>query len=109
VYSEIDPEVVTRLGIAIHDHAATLEHNLNEKRPSAPRFEALADNACIRPSTYKAFRTLVEERGLSFLEEMDAWLSGNEVDTVIDTNARTVRLGVGVYLIHDESDEGLLP
>jgi hypothetical protein len=109
VYSEIDPEVVTRLGIAIHDHAATLEHNLNEKRPSAPRFEALADNACIRPSTYKAFRTLVEERGLSFLEEMDAWLSGNEVDTEIDTNARTVRLGVGVYLIHDESDEGLLP
>jgi len=109
VYSEIDPEVVTRLGIALHDHAATLEHNLNEKRQSAPRFEALADNACIRPSTYKAFRTLVEERGLSFLEEMDAWLSGNEVENEKDTNARTVRLGVGVYLIHDESDEGLIP
>jgi len=109
VYSEIDPEVVTRLGIALHDHAATLEHNLNENRQSAPRFEALADNACIRPSTYKAFRTLVEERGLSFLEEMDAWLSGNEVETEKDTNARTVRLGVGVYFIHDESDEGLIP
>jgi hypothetical protein len=109
VYSEIEPEVVTRLGIALHDHAATLEHNLNEKRLSAPRFEALADNARIRPSTYKAFRTLVEERGLSFLEEMDAWLSGNEVETENDTNARTVRLGVGVYLIHDESDEGLIP
>ena len=109
VYSEIDPEVVTRLGIALHDHAATLEHNLNENLQSAPRFEALADNAYIRPSTYKAFRTLVEERGLSFLEEMDAWLSGNEVETEKDTNARTVRLGVGVYLIHDESDEGLIP
>jgi len=109
VYSEIDPEVVTRLGIALHDHAATLEHNLNENRLSAPRFEALADNACIKPSTYKAFRTLVEERGLSFLEEMDAWLSGNEVETEKDTNARTVRLGVGVYFIHDESDEGLIP
>ena len=109
VYSEIDPEVVTRLGIALHDHAATLEHNLDENRQSAPRFEALADNACIRPSTYKAFRTLVEERGLSFLEEMDAWLSGNEVETEKDTNARTVRLGVGVYFIHDESDEGLIP
>jgi len=109
VYSEIDPEVVTRLGIALHDHAATLEHNLNENRLSAPRFEALADNACIKPSTYKAFQTLVEERGLSFLEEMDAWLSGNEVETEKDTNARTVRLGVGVYFIHDESDEGLIP
>jgi len=109
VYSEIDPEVVARLGIALHDHAATLEHNLNEDRLSAPRFEALADNACIKPSTYEAFRTLVEERGLSFLDEMDGWLSENEIETEKDTNARTVRLGVGVYLIHDESDEGLIP
>jgi len=109
VYSEIDPEVVTRLSIALHDHAATLEHNVNENRPTGPRFEALADNAYIRPSTYEAFRTLVEERGLSFLEEMDAWLSDNEIENARETNANTVRLGVGVYLIHDESDEGLIP
>ncbi len=106
-YSELDPEAINRMGIALHDHAATLEHNLNENRLTTPRFEAIADNARIRPATYKVFKNLVEERGLSFLEAMDAWLSQNEVDTSTDNDARTVRLGVGVYLIHNESEQGL--
>jgi hypothetical protein len=92
----------------LHDHAATLEHNLNEQRLSAPRFEAIADNASIRPATYKVFKHLVEERGLSFLEKMDAWLSENEVDSSMNTDTRTVRLGVGVYLIYDENEKGQL-
>jgi hypothetical protein len=110
VYSNLDPEIVSRMGVALHDHAATLEHNLNEKRMSSPRFEAIADNATdrptVRPSTYRAFQKLVEERGLSFLEKMDSWLSENEIETSTDTTARTVRLGVGVYLIYDESEQG---
>lgn len=106
VYSDLDPEIVSRMGVALHDHAATLEHNLNEERRSAPRFEAIADNARVRPATYRAFHKLVEERGLTFLEEMDAWLSENEVSASNDTDARTVRLGVGVFLIYDESEQG---
>ncbi|MDH5622048.1 MAG: DUF6502 family protein, partial [Gammaproteobacteria bacterium] len=106
VYSDLDPEIITRMGVALHDHASTLAHNLDEKRQSAPRFEAIADNAQVKPSTYKAFHKLIEERGLSFLEEIDGWLSDNEIDTSTDTNARTVRLGVGVYLIYDESEQG---
>jgi len=106
VFSDLDPESVNRLGVALHDHGATLEHNLNEERVAAPRFEAMADNASIKPSTYKAFHKLVEERGLSFLEEMDGWLSENEIETSTDSNAHTVRLGVGVYLIYDESEQG---
>ena len=102
VFSDLDPEIVNRMGVALHDHATTLEHNLNEDRLAAPRFEAIADNASIKPSTYTAFHKLVEERGLSFLEEMDGWLSENETST--DSAARTVRLGVGVYLIYDESE-----
>jgi hypothetical protein len=106
VFSDLDPESVNRLGVALHDHASTLEHNLNEDRLAAPRFEAIADNMSIKPSTYKAFHKLVEERGLSFLEEMDGWLSENEIETSTDSAARTVRLGVGVYLIYDESEQG---
>ena len=106
VYSNLDPDSVNRMGVALHDHAATLEHNLNEEHLSASRFEAIADNACVRPSTYKAFHKLVEDRGLSFLEEMDTWLSENEVESSTDTNTRNVRLGVGVYLIYDESEQG---
>ena len=107
VYSDLDSATVDRMGCALHDHAATLEHNLNEERLSAPRFEAIADNAKVKASTYRAFHKLIEERGLSFLEEMDAWLSENEVETSTDTNANNVRLGVGVYLIYDETEQGL--
>ena len=57
------------------------------------------------PGTQKK---LVEKRGLSFLEEMDGWLSDNELETSTDSAARTVRLGVGVYLIYDESEQGLV-
>lgn len=108
VYSNLDPEIVRQMGIALHDHAATLQHNLDEERLSEPRFEGMADNVRMSPKTFKAFKNLVEERGISFLEEIDLWLSRNEIDETKDANARTVRLGVGVYLIYDKCEQGLV-
>ena len=104
VYSNLDPEIIHRMGATLHDHAATLEHNLNEDRLAPPRFEAMADNAMLSPKAFQKFQNLVESRGLSFLEEVDAWLSENEIDNTQDVAERTVRLGVGVYLIHDENE-----
>jgi len=108
VYSNLDPEIVRRMGVALHDHAAALEHNLDEKRISAPRFEGIADNTCISPKAFKVFQDLVEARGITFLEEVDTWLSQNKIDETTDADARTVRLGVGVYLIYDESEQGIV-
>ena len=108
VYSDLDPEIVWRMGVALHDHAATLEHNLNEERSESPRFEAIAENASVSPAACKVFQQLVQSRGLAFLEEMDAWLSDNEIDTDTDARKRSVRMGVGVYLIYDEGKQGQL-
>jgi hypothetical protein len=106
VYSELDPEIVRQMGVALHDHAATLERNLDSNRPSAKRFEAIADNERITPRAVNALQKLVESRGLAFLEEVDQWLTEHEIEPREDTNADTVRLGVGVYLIYDESEQG---
>ena len=106
VYSSLDPEIVRRMGIALHDHAATLEHNLDESRPSAPRFEGIADNISMSPKALGAFQKLVEERGSTFLEEVDGWLAQNETDQTTDANTHTVRMGVGVYFIYDKTEEG---
>jgi hypothetical protein len=106
VYSDLDPEIVRRMGVALHDHAATLEHNLNEDRQSEPRFEAIADNSKLTPRAIRTFQKLVEEQGLAFLEEMDAWLSEHEVETTPDSDSRPIRLGVGVYFIYDEIKQG---
>ncbi len=108
VYSELDPEIVRLLGIALHDHGATLEHNLNAERPSARRFEAIANNDRITPRAFNAFQKLVESRGLEFLEDIDMWLTEHEIEAMEDTNTDSVRLGVGVYLIYDDSEQGLV-
>jgi hypothetical protein len=108
VFSSLDPEIVRQMSLALHDHATTLEHNLDENRTSERRFEGMADNVKMSPKAFKEFQNLVATRGFSFLEEVDAWLSRNEIDETKDADARTVRLGVGVYLIHDESEQGLV-
>jgi hypothetical protein len=106
VYSELDPEIVAHLGIALHDHAATLEHNLDSNRALERRFEAIASNDRITPRAINAFQKLLESRGLAFLEDIDQWLTEHEIEPREDTRADTVRLGVGVYLIYDESEQG---
>ena len=102
VYTTLDPDMVRQMSVALHDHAATLDHNLNSARKSPARFERLADNARVSARSAKTFMKLVEERGMDFLNEMDAWLSRHEIDESKSTSSREVRLGVGVYLIHDE-------
>ena len=47
---------------------------------------------------------LVETRGLAFLNEMDDWLSNHEIGAINSTDTRDVRMGVGVYLIHDDNE-----
>ncbi len=102
VYTRLDPEIVRQMSVALHDHASTLDHNLNSDRKSPARFERLADNAHVSARSAKRFMKLVEDRGMEFLNEMDACMSGHEVDESKNTSSREVRLGVGIYLIHDE-------
>lgn len=100
VISTLDPSLIRQFGLALHDHATTLSHNLNEDRISERRFEGMADNLNMSPKAVEKFQELISSRGLSFLEEADTWLSENELTD--DTDARTVRLGVGVYFICDK-------
>ena len=102
LYTTLDPEMVRQMGVALHDHAETLDHNLNDARKTPARFERLADNAHVSARSAKTFMKLVEDRGMEFLNEMDAWLSQHEIDESKSTSSREARLGVGIYLIHDE-------
>jgi len=104
-YSTLDPEIFEQMSVSLHDHAATLDHNLNEKRKGPARFEGIADNARISSRAARRFAELFEKRGMDFLNEMDTWLSDQETDEEKDASGRDVRLGVGVYLIYDEINE----
>ncbi len=106
VIPSLDPAMVQQMGLALHDHAKTLDYNLNEEHGEERRFEGMADNINMSPESAEKFRELIATRGLSFLEDVDSWLSDNEVTE--DTPKNKVRLGVGVYLIYDESEQGLV-
>lgn len=101
VYGSVDPEIVRQMSVALHDHAATLDQNLDADRKTPARFEGLADNVHVSPRSVQAFNEFVEDRGMRFLQEVDGWLSKHEIDTSKSTNGREVRLGVGVYAIQD--------
>lgn len=99
VYSSLDPEIIRQMGIALHDHATTLDHNLDEERSGKSRFERLADSARIPADAVDEFQAFVEARGMEFLKEVDTWLSDHQTQT---QDAKTVRLGAGAYLIHND-------
>lgn len=105
VYTALDPDIVRQMSVALHDHATTLDFNLDPKRDKPARFEGLADNARISARSAKTFMKLVEDRGLDFLDEIDSWLSAHEIDDSKSATGRELRLGVGVYLIHDDSQQ----
>jgi hypothetical protein len=105
IRSAADPDRLRQAAVALHDHATTVAHNVDSKRTEPPRFERMATQRALPRRHVKAFRELVELEGQAFLEHMDAWLADRAVaatKTQRTTRERTVRTGIGVYLIHDD-------
>ncbi len=108
VRSPADPDIVRQLGVALHDHGSTLAHNVNAERTEPPRFEGMASTPRLAPRYVSAFAKFAAERAQAFLEQMDAWLVRHEVKGGDKNGAsnRGVRVGIGAYLIRDETRRG---
>jgi hypothetical protein len=100
IRSAADPDLVRQAGVALHDHGATIAHNLDAKRAEPPRFERMATQFALPQRHVRAFRELLENEGNAFLEKIDAWLAARAARE--KTRGRVVRTGVGMYLIHEE-------
>ena len=103
VRAQTDPNMVHQAGVALHDHGATVVHNCNAERSGPPRFDRMATSLSFPAEHADRFRQLVEQKGQLFLEQMDRWLSDHEDDPPSEGNARSLRIGVGLYFIHDDS------
>jgi hypothetical protein len=100
IRSAADPDLVHQAGVALHDHGATIAHNLDTKRTDPPRFERMATQLALPSRHLRALRAFLETEGTTFLEKIDAWLTVRAARE--KTRGPVVRTGVGVYLIHDE-------
>lgn len=99
---QMDGRAVERAGSVLADLAATVEYNLSRGPRDPARFEGRAQNRRIEPQHLPAFRAFLEREGQGLLERVDDWLSTHEV-TADAAGTAAVRLGVGVYTIHDSS------
>ena len=104
VRSTADPDIVRQLGVALHDHAATLAHNVDANRTEPARFEGMATTTRLAPRYARAFAELAAQKAQALLEEMDAWLLRHEVKGPGEPSA--IRMGLGVYLIKDSNRRG---
>lgn len=96
---QMDGRAVERAGSVLGDLATTIEHNLSRTEREPSRFEGRAQNRSIDPRHLPAFRAFVEREAQAMLERADDWLTTHEADTA--SAAAPLRLGVGVYAIHD--------
>lgn len=96
---QMDGRAVERSGSVLADLATTIEHNLSRSEREPARFEGRAQNRHIDPRHLPAFRAFVEREAQGLLERVDDWLTTHEAEAT--TDATTLRLGVGVYAIHD--------
>lgn len=105
--SAADPDILRQLGVALHDHATTLAHNVDTEREEPARFEGMASTSQLAPRYARAFADYAAARAQAFLEEIDAWLVRHEVKALDDPeDSGGVRMGLGVYLIKDSKRRG---
>lgn len=99
--SAMDGRAVERAGSVLADVVATLEHNLSRGAREPARFEGRAQDRHIDPRHLPAWRAFLEREAQGFLERTDDWLSMHEVPADAAGDMARLRLGAGVYAIHD--------
>jgi hypothetical protein len=95
-----DLEGLRMLGTAVHDLAATIDHNLTRDGEPA-RFQRTVFSENVPLRMIPILRRIVAERGQRFLESLDDWLSAHEVGPRDKARDEAVRTGVGIYFFQD--------
>ncbi len=99
-------ETLLRSGSVLEDIGNTVDFNLRRRPEDDARFERRATNLRIGSENVNEFREFIEKEGQIFLEKVDTWLSDHEVPEAELDQHKTIRLGLGAYLIQDPVTEG---
>jgi hypothetical protein len=93
-------EVLRILGSDTNELLNTIDHNLTAKDDDK-RFQRKVSCAVFNKDMIAEFKNMSSEQSQSLLEELDAWLSQNEVEPD-DENASYVSLGIYYYEDQDQ-------
>jgi hypothetical protein len=98
-----DPQWLMNAGSTFADIGNNINYNLATKADVPTRFLGRATDPTIDVNAIPKFREFIEEHGQQFIEMVDDWLKDHrnlEADP-----ARQVRLGLGIFLIQDDSSK----
>lgn len=88
-------EVIQILGADVNELINTIDYNLSVKE-SEKRYQRKVSTAVLNKNALQAFKKIANQQSQSLLEELDVWLSQNEV-TSDDEDACYVSLGIYYY------------
>jgi hypothetical protein len=88
-------DVIRILGTDCNELINTIDYNLTAG-DSEKRYQRKVSSTLLNKNALEEFKTLSKEQSQALLEELDAWLSQNEVDPD-DENACYVSLGIYYY------------
>ena len=92
------------LGSDVADLLATIDHNL-QHGAADPRFQRKVMYRSMPADVRPAFRELSARQGQQLLEQLDAWLAGQDEDNPTgQPDASRVRLGLGIYYFEASAD-----
>lgn len=101
---QMDPDSLVRGGSMLEDLGTSISFNLGRQEDDPRRFVGRAISTRISSADARRFRAWLEREGQAFLEHVDEWLTRHEQPAGDDgaPRPRTLRVGVGVYGIHDD-------
>lgn len=98
ISSDLDPEVLVRMGAVIKNLAETLDYNFNQENSGdKKRFErSVYTSVGITPADLEDFSSLVGDKGQLLLETLDNFLSSHEGKSSAKEDAN-IKTGVEIY------------
>jgi hypothetical protein len=97
---------LNRLSTVVSNVIETLDHNIRVEREEDARFErTVAADHGLTARQIPRFSIFLEERGVKFLEELDAWMASNPPGA----DDERLGVGVGVYLYVENEADRLKP
>jgi hypothetical protein len=103
-----EPAAIEYLGTTVHDHIATLEHNL-ATTPDARLYDDSVVSVRLDRAALPLFRRLLRQRGAAFLDDIDGWVAEHESPDSPDAVRAGVMVQMFVQLEPENIDEPVVP
>lgn len=85
------------------DMSNTAYENLVRDQHEPAYFQRKVTNDYVSELAFSEFQKMVKVKGMKLLEEFDDWLADHEVSPEDLEKSKQIRIGLGMYFIHDKS------